>query len=182
MKKFFNVSKFRGFSLIEMLVVIAVFTIIIVIATQTLLFGLKNGRKSDSVGNVSESLNYAMDVMQRVLRSAQDVNCLGSTGSTLNFTSEYGISSSFTCLTDGASGFHYIASSSASTTVNLTSVQKIDVTNCTTVFTSICSAAVPPVPPEVDITLTGKDVSTSGGEGSIITQKSRVFLRNYQQF
>ena len=70
---------FNGFTLIEMIVVTAMIIIISTISVN-LLFGiLKGSLKAEIVKNTKQNGNYALSVMERMIRSAKEVACDTST-------------------------------------------------------------------------------------------------------
>jgi prepilin-type N-terminal cleavage/methylation domain-containing protein len=159
--------KSKGLSLIEILVVVAVFAILGVIATRSVLLTLRGTKKSESVVKVRENLNYALAVIERQLRNSESVAC-GQPG-TVNYKDSSGVDTYFFCENVGpASG--YIASGSA----RLTS-SDITITACS--FT--CSPSDSSTLPSVTIFLIGQSVGTTGTEGSQVSVQTQIFLRTY---
>lgn len=64
----------KGFSLIEMLIVVGVFSILAVIVTQTLAASLRGSKKSENLGKVRENVEYALNYIERTLRSANKLD------------------------------------------------------------------------------------------------------------
>lgn len=170
-------KKIKGFSLIEMLVVVAVFSFVAIIATQSLVDSLRGSRKSENIGTIKTSLEYSLSSMERVLRNSQDITCVGNTR--LNFTDENNIQGWYECLTDASGGF--ISSDSASTAPARLTSSKVDINSgCTTaVFT--CDNPLPPslTPSSVNIMLIGRDLTTSGAESGQATARTKILLRTY---
>lgn len=158
----------RGVSLIEILIVIAIFAILGVLVTRAILLTLRGTRKSESVVKVRENLDYALAVIERQLRNAESVDCATSTALLLNYRDRNGSASSFSCVTPGPSG--YIASGSA----RLTSTD-IAVTSCS--FS--CTAASGDVLPSVTISAAGADARASGIESAQVSSSTKIFLRTY---
>ncbi len=156
-----------GFSIVELLVVVTVFTILAVITTQSLVLILRGSRKSESLIAVRENVNYAMSIMERQIRTAREVTCPDS--NTLNYIDSYGISTSFAC--DDTNG--YIASGSA----RITSSEIVIDCSAASVFT--CNAAVGSVPPSVDIDIRAQAADSSGAEGAEVTSETHILLRSY---
>lgn len=155
-----------GLSLIEILVVITVFSILAILATRGVLLTLRGSRKSDALGSVRENVGYSFAVMERNLRNAQTLSCTSATR--VDYTDQNDSAGYFSCENVGSSG--YIASGSA----RLTSDQ-VNVTSCS--FT--CEAATTGVPPAVDIDVTAQDANTQGAEGGQVTVQTRINLRTY---
>ena len=74
----------KGFSLIEMLVVVVVFSILAIITTQSLLNSLRTAKKSQNVNVVKENLEVSASAIERLLRNAEDVRCENNSGSPSN--------------------------------------------------------------------------------------------------
>ncbi len=159
----------KGFSLIEILVVISIFALIGILTTRSIFTTLRSARKSDSLVKVREDINYAVGVIERQIRSAESVNCSLVTARSLPYIAEGGISSSFDC-TIGANGA--IASGSASPVIITSS--DVTVTGC--VFT--CTQSVNN-PPSINISITAEDKNSSGTEKGSVTSQTEILLRNY---
>ena len=69
----------QGFTLIEMMVAVSIFSIVILAATGILNYVLKGQVASVASQNVQESMRYALEVMSKEIRTAQIANkiCLG---------------------------------------------------------------------------------------------------------
>lgn len=92
----------KGFTLVEMIVSIGLFTIVLFIATSAFLTVVNADRKSRAVRIASDNLNLALEDMQRRIRTGStyycgalntDVGGVGdcSTGDTLSFTEQDGV-------------------------------------------------------------------------------------------
>ncbi len=165
--------KIKGFSLIEILVVLAVFSILALIVTQGIFVTLRGAKKSEVTARVKENLAYALSVMERQLHNATEVTpCPNASPTKLDYKDENGKTAYFSCQNVGAAG--YVASSSA--TVRLTA-DDVSVTACA--FT--CATPPPGVnsPPSVDINITAQDALTSGVEGAQVTTSTKIYLRSY---
>jgi prepilin-type N-terminal cleavage/methylation domain-containing protein len=162
MKKRFQ----KGVSLLEILVVMTIFSILAILATRGVLLTLRGSRKSDSLGRVRENVDFALSIMERELRNADDVTCTSSTA--LTYETKLGASATFTCESVGSGG--YIASSSA----RLTN-EEVDISSCS--FT--CSSSSSGVPPSVSISITGEDAALEAEEKAQVTSSTKIFLRTY---
>lgn len=164
----------KGFSLVEMLVVIMVFSILAILSTQTLLYSLRGARKSEALGIVRENVDFASSTMERLLRNAQEITLCNNVQ--VDYLDEFNNEGRFRCDLSGG----YIASGSASP-VNLTSPEVFIICNEPGKPTFNCP---PPasidVPPSVEINVVGRH-STSGttSEGAKVTSSTKVLLRNY---
>lgn len=157
-----------GFSLIEMLVVITIFGILTIVSTQAITSSLRGAKKSESLGEVRENVEYALNTIERQLRNAQ--SCTPGTSFSLQFVDENGAARSFNCL-NGLNGYLALGAT------RLTS-SKVNI-NCQTTPVFTCSAIVPNVPQSVTITLKGTYAAVQGAEGATITETTRVLLRTY---
>lgn len=159
-----SIKNRRGWSLIEILVVVVVFAIIAALASGSLLLSLRGSRRSEASIAVRENLNYAVSIIERQLHNAETVTCPNPT--TISYTDLNFQSANFSCDLVGGR----IASSSAQLTAS-----NVKVTGCS--FT--CTAASPGVPPSVQISITGKDVNATGLEQQQITVDTQIMLRTY---
>lgn len=155
--------KKNGYSLIEILVVLAVFSLLATIATQTIFLTLRSSRKVEASIKVRESLDNAVSVMERQLRNAKSVTS-GST-TQIDYIDNTGNAANFRCVTSSP---NYIASGSASLTSS-----DINLTSCTFSYVPATTG----VPASVSISLTGTQTTSSGVEGATATVVTRIFLR-----
>jgi len=159
----------KGISLLEILVVIAVFSILGILASRAVLLTIRGTKKSDSLIKVRSNLDYAMAVIERQLRNASSVNpCPNTDPLVLDYLDNEGTATSFSCQNVGTEG--YIASGSARLTSN-----EIKVTACS--FT--CAQSSAGLPPSVAINFVGEDISNAGVEGAQVTVNSQILLRTY---
>lgn len=167
----FKFSKFRksseGFSLIEILIVLAVFTVLAILVTQVIFRSIRGSKKSESLSHVRDNLDYALNSMEKNLRNAKEItNC---TASTITYTDVFGnTGKTYACMNLGIDG--NIASSSA----RLTSTD-VKITSCS--FT--CSYSVAGRPDYIDLVITATDAKASGVESAQVTTQTRIMLRNY---
>lgn len=88
-------SHARGFTLVEMIVAIFIFSIVMVVAVGALVSVVEANRKAQGVKSVMNNLNFALDSMTRAIRVGTDYSC-----ATTNCDSEGSSSFSFMS-TDG---------------------------------------------------------------------------------
>lgn len=163
-----KIKSSKGLSLVEILIVISVFAVLTIIASNAIFLTLKGAKKSDSQIRVRENLNYAISVVERQIRNSQSVVC-PTTSDQLEYVSLEGLNSSFSCQSEG-DGF-YIASGSA----RLTSMD-VTVLNCQLT----CVQSTPNNPPRVIINLTGRDANVSSNvEGATVSIETQISVRNY---
>ncbi|OGM28865.1 hypothetical protein A2801_02800 [Candidatus Woesebacteria bacterium RIFCSPHIGHO2_01_FULL_41_10] len=168
-----STSQKAGYSLIEILVVIAVFSIVAVIATQSTILSLGGARRTDSSTKVRENLNFALSIVERQVRNAREITsvCDGSSLSTLSYIDYNRIPTNFSCQSAGA-GRYYVASGSSS--VRLTG-QDVFLTNCE----FICTVGGANLPPDITINFTGQDALQTGPDAAQITIGTTIRLRVY---
>lgn len=153
-----------GFTLIELMVALALFVVLSLFATQSLFSILQSRSKSEISKNVRQEADFAASVMERHLRGALAATCVSSTQ--VSFVDPEGISNSFACL--GTPPNSYLASGGAEFRLTSTAVS---VSNCQ--FTC-------PTPGQVNISFTVAQSQTGiplegRATSSISTQ---VLLRN----
>ena len=159
----------RGVSLIETMVVVVIFSLIGILVTRSLFLTLRGTSKSQSLIKVRENINYSMSIIQRQLRSAQQiVECPNTDITRIDYLDSEGNSTSFICNVVGTTG--YIASSSA----RLTS-DEINITSCS----FKCESGLSGNPPSVLISIAAEDAMTTAVEKGKATTTSKIFLRTY---
>jgi len=158
----------KGLSLLEILVSMSIFTILAIIATQSVILTFRGSRKSESITQVRENIDYSMSVIERNLRNAESITeCPLPNNQIVNYIDDAGNSASFSC--DLAQG--YIASNSA----RLTS-KDVNVTSC--IFS--CELGNAATPDSILIKLTGVKANAEGAdETSTVSRSSRIILRSY---
>ena len=80
-KKQFTTSaeyKASGFTLIELMVSVSIFTVIMVMAMGSLLITLDAKKKSEALSFTMDNLNFAMESMTRSLRMGTNYNCVNT--------------------------------------------------------------------------------------------------------
>lgn len=160
----------KGISLIEILVVIAIFAVLGIIITRSVALTLGGSRKSESLVNVRENLDHALSIIERQIRNADSISqCPNPDPAIINFSDENGNIASFSCIRTGLDD-SYIASGSA----RLTSTN-VKIANCS----FICSPETGSSPPSVTISLEAEDANTTGIQGSTVTAVTQINLRTY---
>lgn len=157
----------KGMSLIEILIVVSIFAILGVLTTRSVILTLRGSRKSESQIKVKENVNYALSVIERQLRSAEEITCSGSPVTTLSYISIEGVVSSFACGSSGGVG--YIASGSGMLTAD-----DVNVTDCS----FLCEQESINFPPKVSVSVTAEDVSSEGAEKGVVTLQTEIVGRN----
>lgn len=158
----------KGLSLIEILIVISIFAVIGLLSTRSIFLTLRGAKKSDSLVRVRENVNYSLSIIERQIRNTQSITCPNPSSSVLNYISQEGLATSFTCNISGTD--KYISSGSA----RLTSTD-ISVTACT--FS--CSRLDVNKPPVVKVYIQATDALSTGIEKGSVTAQTEIVLRNY---
>jgi prepilin-type N-terminal cleavage/methylation domain-containing protein len=70
----------KGFTLIELMVSVAIFSIVMVIALGALLSISSADRKSETIASVMHNLNFALESMTRTIRTGYDYHCGSDVG------------------------------------------------------------------------------------------------------
>ncbi len=169
----------KGFSLIEMLVVVTIFAIISLIASQAIIVTLIGTHKADTISKVRENLDLAMGVMERQLHNAKTISqCQNNNTQQITFTDQNDNPVTFSCVNVNNNNLPANIASSSGT---LTS-SDITLTACS----FVCSPAVGNAPAYVTINITAKALSGSGTNSitgaqnnSSITSTTQVTLRSY---
>jgi prepilin-type N-terminal cleavage/methylation domain-containing protein len=162
-------KRIQGFSLLEILVVITVFSILAILTTQAVLLTLRGSKKSESLTKVRGNIDYSLAVIERNIRNAEFiVECPNSDTSIISYLDENGVLTSFSYASDDDGG--YIASASG----RLTS-SDVDVTRCE----FECEEGEGDTNPAVTVSISAQDAKMSGMEGGDITISTKIFLRTY---
>lgn len=156
-----------GYSLLEVLVVLVIFSLLAVISSTAILLAIRGARKSDASARVRENLDFTIATIERQVRNATSITNCGP--DSVDFEDTDYNPASFSCQNIGqADG--YVASGSARLTAN-----GVTVTACS--FT--CTGEQGSNPPSVSVDLTAKDRNISGAEGATFSVNTRVVLRTY---
>lgn len=155
-----------GFTMVEMLVVVLIFSVVGILVTRSIAVSLKNSRKSESVGKVRENVENAINIMERNIRNARDLDCGSSSSTKISFVDEDGNDANFECL-NGFIDFN---------TDHLTN-PTITVDCSTSVFS--CNIGGAGVPPFVDININAQSNDLTGAEGFTVSYSTKILLRTY---
>jgi len=159
----------KGFSIIEILVVVGIFAMIAVIATQAVVSSLTSARKAEASILVKENLDYTVSVMERKLRNAQSIESCSS--SRIDYIDSEGEDARFRCINVGGSNGRVENEDD-----RLTSDEVI-VTECE----FACTAGTADVPSLVNISLEAekKDTGIANEDKSPVSISTQVYLRVY---
>lgn len=87
----------KGFTLIEMLVAVAILGLVVLASTSLFFTALKGKRKTESLVIIKQSGDYALQVMTKKIRNAQDLPSCSS--NQINITNPDNSSTTFECET-----------------------------------------------------------------------------------
>lgn len=166
----------KGMSLLEILVVVAVFAVLGILVTRSVILTLQGVKKTESLVRARENLDYSLGIIERQLRNASSIpQCPNADPHVINYLDQNGTPASFSCLNPGGND-SYIASGSGTPVAyaNLTT-NTVNIVSCT--FT--CTPSVNSTPPVVSISLGVQDALSSGIQGSVVTADTQISLRNY---
>jgi prepilin-type N-terminal cleavage/methylation domain-containing protein len=91
-----TVLKRNGFTLLEILVVLAIFSILGVVTTSILFTTLRSATKADTLREVKQNGDYAIRVMERLIRNANEVTICTPAANTLTIVNTDGSRNTFT--------------------------------------------------------------------------------------
>ncbi len=160
MKRDFNTG---GFTLVEMLVVTAVFAGLAVLVSSMVLYSTRGSKKSESAVKVRAELENAIARIERDLREAKtDTVAVGSTN--ISFKDQNDQNVNVSCTTVSGSEKKLVMRGQDLTGSN------IIITDCN--FSSISGNYV-------TISLSGKTKGVSGVESDNVAVSAQIVLRNY---
>ena len=179
----------KGFSVIEILVVVGVFAIIGILATQSTTLSLRSSKKSDSIVLVKQELDNAASNVERLLQTAGTVmigfdssgndNCVTHNATpSVGFRNSDGGRGDIACIDSPPNSFFgsadpRIASSSGETinyTQRLTS-NKIEITNCKFECYTQNSQTY------LDFSVTANAAGITGAEGAAVITSRKILVR-----
>ena len=155
-------KKNKGFTIIELLVMVSAFVIICLLSFSFLTVTLSSNSKTAVLKEVRQNGNFALSVMERLVVSAKSVNCVDS--QTLQVSSLDDKTTTLSCLNSRiASDSSYLTDS------------KVSVSDC-----NFVCAITEGIPAAVDISFTvsigGAEARTS--EKSSLTFQNKFVVRN----
>lgn len=178
MKQCDNFSK--GFSLIELLVVVVLIGIIGTITTQVFILGFRSQGKSEVLKEVKQNGDYAMSVMESLVRNAADVprTSCNTSSTTFSIVGADGFTTTFLCSSN------QIASQSSGMPVPTPTVTfpltgtRVEISSCT--FRVVCPT--PPFGPKyifINFTVSQAGSGLPVDQTASLDYQSTVSLRKY---
>lgn len=176
-------SQSLGFTLIEIIVSVGIIGLIIVVITQVLFSTGQSNSKVEIQKEVKQNGNYALGVMERMIRNARSVKstCDGTSTKSIEIVNPGSGTTRLECVLN--SGVTRLASESASIeyltneSVTLGGVNCVDVAN-TLQFTCTSSSGIPPRV-NVSFSLSQKGTPGTQFEQASESFQSTVNLRTY---
>lgn len=164
-----NKKYIQGMSLLEILIVVSVFSILGILTARSVIVALRGARKSDSQIKVKENISYAFSIMERQLRGAEGISpCPNPDTTTISYTTLDNQESTFSCILTEDTG--YIASGSARLTSSEVVVESCEIT---------CTQENENYPPIISISVTATDDSSAGVEKGTVSVETEIVGRNY---
>ena len=163
-----------GYSLIELMIVTAIFAILALLISGVVIQSVRNTQKSESLSNVRNEVNNVILVMERHLRNSDHMEPITNG---IQYIDPEGIEARFICL-DLVDDVGKVASQSPDPdwddSFDLTST-KVDVNSCSFIITS----GEYDVPDKVDVRIEAEAAGVMGVEGGSIVVETILNLRNY---
>lgn len=167
----------RGFTLLELIISVAIIALVSTVISQVFFATTKSNAKAEIQKEVKQNGDYALGVMERMVRSAGAITSTcssgGSTTTSLTITNPDFGSTTFGC--DSTTGIARIASSSATGTVYLTSSAVRLGVSCTSSTLAFVCTTVAAVPKNVKINFTLAQSSTSPD----VTEQSSLSFQSF---
>lgn len=159
----------RGFTLIELMIVISITAVIVVTVTGLFFRAIRGGTKTETTVDLSQNAEFSMSLMERFIRNAKEVNNVGGVecpgiGSTITLIGWDGGSTQFS-LSNGR-----IASNSFALSGTSVLIENLQ-------FECIREEGVPD---QVLIEFDATSSDVGGASGSSGHYESTVSLRNFQ--
>lgn len=156
-----KIYKINGFTLIEMLIVTAIFSGLAILVSSMVLYSTRGAKKSESAVKVRAELENAIARVERSLREAKAGTVTAGTNS-ISFKNQDDVSVQVTC---GGSPKKLQMSNQDLTGSN------VNLTTCTISYDE--SSHI------VYINLTAVSAGSSGTESDTVSVNSQIVLRNY---
>jgi len=169
----------NGFTLIELLVIVGVVSTLMFIASATFMNIMRGSVKTEIVKEVKQNGDYAINVLERMIRNASDVSsgCIGLATESLTIITSDSETVTFSCIQANDTG--RIASASATTTNYLTNDDVSLGLPCPGSLSFVCTAPVDsPKVVAVSFTLSQAESNADQHEQASVNFKTTVSLRN----
>jgi len=165
--------KKNGFTLIEVMIVVGILGIIAVVGSGAFFSILRSSTKTKTLQIVKQNGDYAISVMERMIRNARVVTDppISSTVSSITIKNPDGGETTFSCEGDPPT----IASNGASLLSN-----EVKVSDCDNIFeVTVGQAGVKPAVVKINFNLTQAKATNRPEEQAEVNFQTTVTLRNY---
>jgi len=164
--------KNNGFTLIEMMMVVGVLGILAVLGSGAFFSILRGSIKAKTLQMVKQNGDYAISVMERMIRNARALvgPTSDSTVSSITIKNPDGGTTTFSCEGDLST----IASNGASLLSN-----EVKVSDCNIFKVTVGQPGIKPAVVEIKFTLTQSGTTSRSGEQAEVNFQTTVSLRNY---
>lgn len=172
----------KGFSVIEILIVIGVFAVIGVLATQSVNLTIKSSKKSDSITFVKQELDFASENIERLLQTAGSVMVPGCSSAlnvatkSVGFRTSTGLRGDVACI-DFVSGLYTLSDPRVATSSGeeisykqRLTTQDLAITNCNFVCSDQNSETV------IDFTISARAKNVTDMSENLQVETSRKIL------
>lgn len=166
----FKIHSCKGFSLLELLVVIGIFSILATVSTQIVAQSLRGTRKSEATIEVKENVDYIFAVVERVLRNSQSLDCGSSTNKKIVFIDENGDNSEFECHNGENGHLSYNGDNISGDDISV---------DCSETPVFVCTQTDGTSPSAVEINIVANEKVDAGKEGARITSSTKIILRTF---
>ena len=157
----------QGYSLIEMLIVVAIFALLALVVTQSMIATLGESRKSEAIVRVRENLFYTSSLFERQVRNANSITFCNNTN--LAFLDETNSAVTIRCLDLGTVNGRL--------TINGDQVSSQDVVLSACQFT--CILGTTGIPTNISLYLEAYGKNLESKDKSTVNVKTTVNLRQY---
>jgi len=165
--------KIKGFTLIELLVVIGILGLVAAIGTDSFLSLLKGTTKARVLAEVRQNGNYALEVMERMIRNAKSLT--EYSGSSITIVGPDDQETIFSCGDSNGDGLNDLASNSASLISD-----RVKVEDCGSVFSVVPGeSGISPAKVTIEFSLSQAEVDVRPEERATVNFRTTVTLRNY---
>ena len=177
----YNLSPIFGYSMIELLVVVALVGLIGTITTQVFILAIQTQGKSEVIKEVKQNGDYAFSVMESMIRNSTDISgsCNEPSTQQLNIRNPDGFNTVFDCTGTNISSISGSEDANPTPTGAPLTNYRVKVTSCT--FRVVCPT--PPINPKyvyVQYTVSQAGEGTGPKDTSSLDYQTTISLRNYQ--
>lgn len=175
----YHLKPMDSYSMIELLVVVALVGLIGTITTQVFILAIQTQGKSEVIKEVKQNGDYAFSVMESMIRNSTDISVsCNETSTQLNIRNPDGFNTVFDCTGSNISSISASEGVATPTGAPLTN-SRVKVTSCT--FRVVCPT--PPINPKyvyVQYTVSQAGEGTGPKDTSSLDYQTTVSLRNYR--